>query len=708
MKQLIHRLRRASGRAVPAGLEDEARWLLAVAAGDADAFDRVMLAHGPLVFAACQRVLRNSTDADDAFQATFLVLLRRARTVRPPLAPWLYSVAVRTALAVRTSAARRDRLLERYAREVRSAPDASGSTPDPDLRADIDRELMHLPERERVAIILCDLDGCSRPEAAARLGWLPGTLDSRLARGRQRLARRLARLGYAPASLFSAGGLFARPAVPGSLLTLTLNLPTGQVPSEAVLSLSTLGEKSMIRTFWAIGAAVAVTTLTAVAAFAWSDPPSVPPARVTAPVPASPAAPVAYDLVCHWREWVEDRGPKGELRGGHAVDRYKVLRAGKDKVVDLEAKALATPPARGPLSPDGKQRVRDENYQDGPSAVFYCHLILTDPAGKKIADVTPGGRRRDESPVWSSDGKAIFFLRERERNKRDTRELFRIDADGNNLKQLSNRGIWSFTVLPDGGVVCIPYPNPGDEPEKRKREVILLRGEKEEKLAIGSDVLAVQSDPEGKRLAYTRAKHTFGVYDLKTRKAVEVEPKGQPGWIAKMPDWDWNMYDPIWRPDGQAVAVRCRRPEVDEKPEPIDPPLDEHVGVFEWDGKTWTAKACHVGPEAEPFAWQAVRPAAKPELYTDDEAKALAEAAEKVVPAGESKPKRDVFPALKLDPKRFRDQRTEQIAKVFVETWQLSAGYDITWMAYSVFDDKPLESDDKKIYAVRIVPRKAK
>jgi RNA polymerase sigma factor (sigma-70 family) len=159
-----------------------------------------------MVHGVCRRVLRNAADADDAFQATFLVLARRASSVRPRplLGNWLYGVAYRTALEARRAAAVR-RLKERRAAVTRT--DAAEDAPPNDLREVLDRELAALPDTYRAAVVLCDLQGLSRKDAALRLGWPEGTLSGRLSRARSMLAARLSRHGLALPAAGLAGVL---------------------------------------------------------------------------------------------------------------------------------------------------------------------------------------------------------------------------------------------------------------------------------------------------------------------------------------------------------------------------------------------------------------------------------------------------------------------------------------------------------------------
>ncbi len=158
--------------------------------------------HGPMVLGVCRRVLHNSHDAEDAFQATFLVLARKAASVvkRESVGSWLYGTAYRTAMEARTMNARRrsrERPVENLPRPIVVPAEAQ------DWRPLLDRELSLLPEKYRAAIVLCDLEGRTRKESARFLSINEGTLSSRLARGRTLLARRLTSCGV----ILSGGAL---------------------------------------------------------------------------------------------------------------------------------------------------------------------------------------------------------------------------------------------------------------------------------------------------------------------------------------------------------------------------------------------------------------------------------------------------------------------------------------------------------------------
>jgi RNA polymerase sigma factor (sigma-70 family) len=187
------------------------------------AFAAIVRRHGPMVLGVCRRLLGNVHDAEDAFQATFLILARKAASVarREALGAFLYGVAYRTALGAREKAARR-RAVERQVEEM-PHPKVPPAEPQ-DWRPILDRELNLLPERFRSVLLLCDLEGKTRREAARQLGVPEGTIASRLATARRTLARRLARCGVVLSggalAVALAGGAAA--AVPAPLAAATV------------------------------------------------------------------------------------------------------------------------------------------------------------------------------------------------------------------------------------------------------------------------------------------------------------------------------------------------------------------------------------------------------------------------------------------------------------------------------------------------------
>jgi RNA polymerase sigma factor (sigma-70 family) len=195
-------------------------------AGEA-AFEEVVRRHGPMVLGVCRRVLGDRHAADDAFQATFLVLALKAGSVRKKdsLGPWLHGVAARVA--------RRARQVDRGRKEVAfdlvdERPSTATAAADPaaaDLRLVLDEELERLPEKYRRPVVLCYLEGQSQEEAARALGWTKGTVSGRLARAKDLLRQRLTRRGLAPTASVLAACLAPEAtsaAVPAALVQPTV------------------------------------------------------------------------------------------------------------------------------------------------------------------------------------------------------------------------------------------------------------------------------------------------------------------------------------------------------------------------------------------------------------------------------------------------------------------------------------------------------
>jgi RNA polymerase sigma factor (sigma-70 family) len=230
LRKAVEYLRRVGG-----GASDEELLERFLGVRESDAFEALVHRHGPMVFGVCRRILHHHHDAEDAFQATFLVLACKAASIRPRnmIANWLYGVAYRTALKARAICAKR-RAKQRMLCDMADPRTAQESD---DLRDLLDRELSHLPDKYRTPIVLCDLEGRSRAEAANQLGWSAGTLSGRLARARRMLAKRLNRHGL---SSVVAAGLFSGP-VSASLVSVTVKAATGQAVVPAHVAALTKG-----------------------------------------------------------------------------------------------------------------------------------------------------------------------------------------------------------------------------------------------------------------------------------------------------------------------------------------------------------------------------------------------------------------------------------------------------------------------------------
>ncbi len=221
-RNVLRAIRRISGPGEARGAEDRQLLEAFLRQRDEEAFGVLLRRYGPLVLGVCRRLLRDPHDSEDAFQATFLVLLRKASTLRDRdlLAGWLYGVACRSALKARGNRARR-RAREQPLPEEPAAPaDVPVET---ELRTVLDEELRRLPAKYRLPIILCYLQGATYAEAARRLGWPAGTVSGRLARARDLLRARLERRGFAlPAAAVGAVLAQEAAAVPAPLALATL------------------------------------------------------------------------------------------------------------------------------------------------------------------------------------------------------------------------------------------------------------------------------------------------------------------------------------------------------------------------------------------------------------------------------------------------------------------------------------------------------
>jgi RNA polymerase sigma factor (sigma-70 family) len=233
---------RAACRAVAdpqfAALPDRDLLLRFVTDRDEDAFRTLLLRHGPMVLAVCRSVLPHTADAEDAFQATFLVLAQKPESVRKAasLASWLHGVAYRTARRARAESAKR-REHERHAAgaDTHTADDLTWR----EVRQVINEELNALSERHRAPLTLCYLQGRTLDQAATELGLSKSTLKVRLERARAILRARLVRRGLSPTAVLVAAAWPAAGAIlPAELLESTIKTATTAPASASVVALS--------------------------------------------------------------------------------------------------------------------------------------------------------------------------------------------------------------------------------------------------------------------------------------------------------------------------------------------------------------------------------------------------------------------------------------------------------------------------------------
>ncbi len=257
---VLQLLRGALVDARVSGCTDAELIRLHLAGPDGAAFAALLRRHGPMVLDTCRSLLPNEADAEDAFQATFLVLAKKALSIRKTasLASWLHGVAYRTARRAQTEFARRRKHEARV--PERGAAGAADEMTWREVRQVVHEELAGLPDRLRAPLVLCYLRGMTQDEAAAELGLPKGTLKGRLERGRERLRVKLVGRGLGPAALLvMATGLAASPVAP-VVSARAVALATGVLRSMIVAKLRVV--TAVLVMLGAFGASVGAGALT--------------------------------------------------------------------------------------------------------------------------------------------------------------------------------------------------------------------------------------------------------------------------------------------------------------------------------------------------------------------------------------------------------------------------------------------------------------
>ena len=233
---------------------------------DEAAFEALIGRHGPMVLTTCRAVLKNEHDVEDAFQATFLVLARKAGSIRgnDALAGWLHRVAYRASVQAGSEAARRRRK-EAEASEIARM---NAPRPDPELGAILHEEVDRLPEAHRLPVVLCDLEGLTYEQAAHHLHWTVPTLRNRLARGRQALKARLTRRGVMAPAIVALLASKVSAAVPPTLARMTLAAATGGTASAGATLLTHIVSRGILMTQIKLATTAALAVL-ALASAGW-------------------------------------------------------------------------------------------------------------------------------------------------------------------------------------------------------------------------------------------------------------------------------------------------------------------------------------------------------------------------------------------------------------------------------------------------------
>jgi RNA polymerase sigma factor (sigma-70 family) len=551
---------------------------------DQGAFETLLRRHGPMVLDVCRGVLPNEADVEDAFQATFLVLARKAHSIRraASLASWLHGVAYRAACQARTASARRK---EHEARvPARTAVEMADELAWREVRQVVQEELSGLSERYRTPLVLCYLQGKTQDEAAALLGLAKSTLKDRLERGRALLRARLVRHGLGPMALLVVSawpGATVSAGVPASLVTSTVKAATpvaaggaaASVVSAEVAALAEGGARAM----W-LPNLKSVTVLFLAAAL---------------------------------------------LVGGVAVLSYHALPAAQAKAPQApSAKAL---PAQGAQPEKGKDQTLklDEpvhymrwsgngqvmaslskrvDKADGKDVTLFRFRVWDPKTGKLKLDLGEAEHPRLMTFGLSADGKVLAISYYGRIEVGDKVELF--DTEQGLLLQTieveySRSRIW-FSISPDRRSLAVCGSDIKDD---RLLGTVRLFDTKTGKLmkklvSDGAGIISVAHSPDGKLIAAGSRKGEITVWEAATGKVVKTltQPGGDGGWVGALafsPDskqvvfgrhessviiWDigtnknrelkgadFNPEDLVYSPDGRYVAAHALHQRRDEK-----------------------------------------------------------------------------------------------------------------------------------------------
>jgi RNA polymerase sigma factor (sigma-70 family) len=540
--------------------------LLARFARDRDeaAFAALVRRHGPMVLGVCRRIVGDTHLADDAFQASFLVLARKCATVRPgsALAGWLHGVGRRAALEARTLARRRA-LRETTMATLPDVAMTDPERPDPDLLARLDRAIAGLPESLRSAVVLCELEGRSRAEAATMMGIPEGTLSSRLATARRRLTRALKGSGSAPLAL---AGLVAGVSSALTSRAVSAAMSPEQV-STRVAAMAAGVSRMMYATKLQVLAAVAV-LVAAAGVLAW------PSKNAKAGDPPTKTVAVREPQILIWTQ-----GKAALLKPDGTV----VRSWDGEQVPNVYA-------AR--LSPDGKRiavlrtyetRTQKKNVDVGGGATLagsfgrtLHKLMICDVADKLSGPDVEVPGDSVYNVVWSGDGTKLYVGSHDDDPSYDQANNLRhwtINAktlkatefklpEGHHLIDVSNDGTQYLTKGPIPiATVCRPIWIVPADGSKQIRMTDTTEGEFDARfspdgkqiLVCGAGLCAAGSRPDGSvgpgRVAASKCAYWFDLMTIADGKRTNVL-------VCKEKEYVWIC---CWSPDGKRIAYLPRQ-----------------------------------------------------------------------------------------------------------------------------------------------------
>jgi RNA polymerase sigma factor (sigma-70 family) len=562
LDRVVQHLRRLVGPSIGLLRTDAELVQSFVRCRDEAAFAGLVERHGGLVRAVCRHVLRDEADVDDAFQATFFILARKAAAIRAgqSVASWLHGVAYRTALNARRTAMRRQHHEKQSSCRAPEQPASAAALRE--LQAILDAEVDRLPAKVRTPFVLCCLEGFSKAEAARELGWKEGTVSGRLAQARKLLWQRLARRGVALSAALCAGAVTAAPADAGVTTALAtaavrgaLSAGAGACTSRAaVLAEGVLKGMAAARARSALLMMVLLGVLAVgVGAAARQELAAKPEAARGDGAPAAAGAEQPQPAAEQPRtDQYGDPLPAGavarlgalrlvhEALGGAPLseliftpDGKLVVSMGTDghrlwDVATGKELPLAESSRRAPVITAGSKLLTFEYELQPPGSRLFLRDLAT---GKEVMGVE---RQVDGWRVWDlATGKDV------PQSALDLKDaLARALERG---KQLQAGGSWKL-LAPDGTILAT------FDAEKKRIRLLDPKTEKElppllDQPAVGGP-MALSFSPDGKLLAAPNAGGpTVRVWDVTTRKVVH-ELQGK----------DFQVFFTVFSPDGKLLA----------------------------------------------------------------------------------------------------------------------------------------------------------
>jgi RNA polymerase sigma factor (sigma-70 family) len=583
---LAHELERLIQGTRPQRLGDEDLLRQFVVSQDEDAFAELMRRHASLVLGVAQRIVGHRQDAEDVFQATFLILARKAGSIRrrASLPNFLHGVALRLARKALVTSARRQRREQQAAAAL--PREECDPTPARELRAWIDGELMRLPESLRLPLILCVLEGQTQQEAAQHLGWLPRTLKARLQRGKERLRQRLERTGMAalPLETLLSKPASASPQLVEATSRLAMLFVRGQAAEAkgSVLALAQVGLAGWgrLRTLLALLLVVGVVGLGGSLLGAKRD--ASPPQVAAQPeAPATPRVdlhgdPLPAQAITRLGT-VRFRHPTWQIVGLAALDNNTLVSVGEDNKIffwDIQTGKMVRKFPAGDfnvrsfaLSPDGKQlAVGGFSFHKGNEPNRGIIRILEAGTGKEVRSFDRKSERMDGGAmVFTPDGKLLASLSLdgiarieeivsgaellREKFPSDVAGQLVVSRDGKHLAMASGpntrkvflwdwqsgkppreiavppRGAYSLAFSPDGKILAT-----GDDGNEGVRLWEVATGKLVRTLNVAKewDILRVRFSPDGRYLAVSSYQEkALVLFDTKTWKVFRRLALGQ-------------------------------------------------------------------------------------------------------------------------------------------------------------------------------------